>query len=133
MKSTILFATVSAFAALANKTIGETQVASSITDISLTADGKILALHTPDPERHPQQSGSIHKVIVLTGKPADVQEKLAALQKENPAIKPLYLASFAKAKKKGGDVSSTAAAIAVFLRILRTLLDRPEMSAKLRS
>jgi len=116
MKSTILFATVSAFAALANKTIGETQVASSITDISLTADGKILALHTPDPERHPQQSGSIHKVIVLTGKPADVQEKLAALQKENPAIKPLYLASFAKAKKKGGDdADSTPAAEGVLL------------------
>lgn len=115
MKSTILLATVAAFAGLANKTIAGTQVASSITDISLTADGKILALHTPDPERHPQQSGSLHEVIVLTGKPADVEKKLAALQEENPAIKTLYLASFAKAKKKGAEESESAAGEGVLL------------------
>lgn len=107
MKTTILLATVSAFAALANKALAETQVASSITDISLSPDGKILALHTPLLDRHPQQSGSLHQVIVLTGKPQDVQEKLDALQSENPAITPLALFPFTKPKKKADAESET--------------------------
>lgn len=116
MKTTILLATVSAFAALANKTIAETQVASSITDISLSPDGKILALHTPVPDRPTQQSGALHQVIVLTGKPKEVQEKLNALQSENRTIIPLALFPFSKPKKKAdAEAESTGEGVLLIL------------------
>lgn len=98
MKSTILITAITAFSAAATKLIAESDVAVSLSDISVSPEGRIMALAKADYERNPQTSGSLAAVIVLKGKPKEVQKEFDELSQGNPCIRPLALLPLSKGK-----------------------------------
>ena len=91
MKTHILLASITAFAAAANGLIEKSETPLKIEDLSLAGGDQLAGLLVQDSTRVINAAGALVSVDVLTGTVKQVSSKLSKLTGENPYIRPIKL------------------------------------------